>query len=61
VTDLMVVKRFGDPIFPSLTSLGSVKKGPADKPYHSVINGENFHALQLLVFLLIESLRTNRR
>ncbi|MFL5241555.1 MAG: site-specific DNA-methyltransferase [Gemmataceae bacterium] len=51
VTDLMVVKRFGDPIFPSLTSLGSVKKGAADKPYHAVINGENFHALQLFVFL----------
>jgi adenine-specific DNA-methyltransferase len=49
--DLMVVKRFGDPIFPALTSLGSVRCGPEDKPHHAVINGENFHALQLLVYL----------
>ena len=27
--DLMVVKRFGDPIFPALTSLGSIQRGPA--------------------------------
>jgi adenine-specific DNA-methyltransferase len=47
----MVVKRFGDPIFPALTSLGSIERGPADKPYHAVINGENFHALQLFVYL----------
>ena len=51
VKDLAVVKRFGDPIFPALTSLGTVHGGPKDKPYHAVINGENFHALQLLVYL----------
>jgi adenine-specific DNA-methyltransferase len=51
VKDLMVVKRFGDPIFPALTSVGSVQQGPKDKPYHAVINGENFHALQLLAYL----------
>lgn len=49
--ELLVVKRFGDPIFPALTSLGAVRRGPADKPHHAVINGENFHALQLLVYL----------
>jgi adenine-specific DNA-methyltransferase len=49
--ELMVVKRFGDPIFPALTSLGAVRRGPPDKPHHAVINGENFHALQLLVYL----------
>jgi adenine-specific DNA-methyltransferase len=51
VKDLMVVKRFGDPIFPALNSVGSVECGPKDKPYHAVINGENFHALQLLAYL----------
>src|SRR6185436_1735539 len=30
-SDLMVVKRFGDPIFPALTSLGAVRRGPDDK------------------------------
>lgn len=49
--ELLVVKRFGDPIFPALTSLGSIQRGKDDKPYHAVINGENFHALQLLVYL----------
>lgn len=51
VTDLVVVKRFGDPIFPALIPLGSIRRGPADKPHHAVINGENFHALQLFVYL----------
>lgn len=50
VKDLMVVKRFGDPIYPALRSLGSVKRGGA-KPFHAVINGENYHALQLLIYL----------
>ena len=51
IDDLLVVKRFGDPIFPALTALGAVRNGPADKPHHAVINGENFHTLQLLVYL----------
>jgi adenine-specific DNA-methyltransferase len=49
--NLLVVKRFGDPIFPSLTSLGAVRRASPDRPHHAVINGENFHALQLLVYL----------
>ena len=49
--ELMVVRRFGDPIFPALTSLGSLRRGPDTKPHHAVISGENFHALQLLVYL----------
>jgi DNA methylase len=51
LNDLLVVKRFGDPIFPALTALGAVRKGPPEKPHHAVINGENFHTLQLLVYL----------
>lgn len=49
--NLLVVKRFGDPIFPSLTSLGAVRRASPERPHHAVINGENFHALQLLVYL----------
>lgn len=51
IKDLLVVKRFGEPIYPTLTPLGAVERGAA-KPYHAVINGENFHALQLLLYLL---------
>lgn len=49
--ELIVVKQFGEPIFPALTSVGTVHRGPPGKPHHAVINGENFHALQLLVYL----------
>jgi adenine-specific DNA-methyltransferase len=49
--DLLVVKRFGDAIYPALTSIGSIRRGPDDKPHHAVINGENFHALQLFAYL----------
>lgn len=48
--DLLVVKRFHEQIFPGLTQVGEVCRGPADKPAHVVINAENFHALQLLTY-----------
>src|SRR4051794_22689823 len=38
VKELLAVKRFGDPIFPALTSLGALRRGPADRPHHAVIN-----------------------
>ncbi len=47
IADLMVVKRFGDPIFPTISSLGRVDRHKS-RPYHTVINSENYHALQLL-------------
>jgi adenine-specific DNA-methyltransferase len=50
-SSLLVVKRFGEPIYPALTSLGTVQRGPEDKPSHAVINAENYHALQLLLYL----------
>lgn len=49
VEDLVVVAEFRDPIYPGLVSTGKVERG-GDKPFHSVINGENFHALQALLF-----------
>lgn len=48
--DLLALKRFGEPVYPALTPVDSVKRGK-DRPFHSVISGENFHALQLLTFL----------
>lgn len=47
--DLVVVAEFRDPIFPGLVSTGRVERG-GGKPYHAVINAENFHALQTLLF-----------
>ncbi|MEX1005465.1 MAG: DNA methyltransferase [Acidimicrobiia bacterium] len=50
VHDLMVVRRFGEPIYPGLTQVSEVRRGPDDKPAHAVINAENFHALQMLTY-----------
>ncbi|MGO9320336.1 MAG: DNA methyltransferase [Solirubrobacteraceae bacterium] len=50
VNELVVLKRFGDPIYPTLTPVGKVELGQ-DRPHHAVIDGENFHALQLLTFM----------
>ena len=50
VKELMSVKRFGDPIYPTLRPLESIKRG-GDRPFHAVIDGENYHALQLLIYL----------
>jgi adenine-specific DNA-methyltransferase len=47
VDDLVVVAAFNDTIYPGLVSTGKVERGH-DRPYHTVINGENFHALKAL-------------
>src|SRR5439155_2531150 len=49
VDDLVVVAEFRDPIYPGLVTTGKVERGD-DKPFHTVINAENFHALQTLLF-----------
>lgn len=50
IKDLFVVKPFGEAIYPSLTPVDAVERSKT-RPYHAVINGENFHALQLLAYL----------
>lgn len=47
--DLVVIAEFRDPIYPGLVSTGKVERG-GDKPFQTVINAENFHALQTLLF-----------
>jgi adenine-specific DNA-methyltransferase len=49
VADLVVVAEFRDPTYPGLVSTGTVERG-GDKPFHTIINAENFHALQTLLF-----------
>ena len=49
VDDLIVVAEFQDYIYPGLVSTGKVENGD-NKPYHTVINGENYHALKALTF-----------
>ena len=49
VDDLVVIAEFRDPIYPGLMSTGKVERG-GGRPYHTVINAENFHALQVLLY-----------
>jgi len=47
--DLVVVAEFRDTIYPGLISTGNVQQG-GDKPFHTVINGENYHVLKALTY-----------
>lgn len=47
--ELTVVKRYGEAIYPALVPVDSVTKNP-EKPYHAIINADNYHALQLLLY-----------
>ena len=53
---LVATREFGDPIYPGLVSTGSVVRGSGTdgddggKPFHTVINAENYHALEALLF-----------
>jgi adenine-specific DNA-methyltransferase len=49
--DLLVVREFGEPIFPALMPVDAVANGPADAPWHTLIEADNYHALQLLDYL----------
>ena len=47
--ELVVIADFRDPIYPGLRSAGAIRRG-GDKPHHVVINAENFHALEAMLF-----------
>lgn len=47
--DLVLVAEFRDTIYPGLVSTGKVSRG-GDKPWHTVINGENYHVLKALTW-----------
>lgn len=49
LADLVVVAEFRDTIYPGLISTGKVEHG-GEKPYHTVINGENYHVLKALTY-----------
>jgi adenine-specific DNA-methyltransferase len=50
VESLVVIKRFGEPIYPALVPMGKVENG-GNAPYHTLIEADNYHALQLLEYL----------
>ena len=48
--DLVYVADFRDPIYPGLKRSGEPVLRGSDKPFHTVINAENYHALEALLF-----------
>ncbi len=51
IETLVVVAQFGEPIYPSLISVDSVTNAPDSSLWHTLIEADNFHALQLLEYL----------
>ena len=56
VDRLVITREFGDAIYPGLQSTGRIIRGggvegsTGSKPFHAVINAENYHALQALLY-----------
>lgn len=48
-SEVLVEQDFAEPVFPVPTPIGAVRNGPAKAPYHAVIQGENYHAIQALL------------
>ena len=48
---LVAVAQFGEPIFPSLIPMGKVENAPDSQLWHTLIEADNYHALQLLEYL----------
>ena len=51
VADLVTTAELGDPIYPSLQILDEVCNAPGSDLWHTLIEADNYHALQLLEYL----------
>ena len=49
--DLVAVAEFGEPIYPYLKPIDSVCNAPDSELWHTLIEADNYHALQLLEYL----------
>ena len=49
--DLVTVAQFGDPIYPYLKPVDAVCNAPDSDLWHTLIEADNYHALQLLEYL----------
>src|SRR5579862_9811880 len=48
-SSVVVAKAFGEPMYPALVPVDALERAPG-KPWHVLINAENYHALQLLLY-----------
>lgn len=51
ISELVAVAQFGEPIFPMLQPIASVENSPDSNIWHTLIEADNYHALQLLEYL----------
>ncbi len=51
VAELVAVAEFGEPIYPYLKPLDCVSNSPESDLWHTLIEADNYHALQLLEYL----------
>lgn len=51
VSDLVVIAEFGTPIYPYLKPIDSICNAPDNDLWHTLIEADNYHALQLLEYL----------
>ena len=49
--ELVPVAQFGEPIFPMLQPIDSIQNAPDSSLWHTLIEADNYHALQLLEYL----------
>ena len=51
LNDIVVVAAFGDPIYPQLIPMDIAANAPESKLWHTLIEADNFYALQLLEYM----------
>jgi len=51
ISELVPVAEFGQPIYPNLVPIDSICNAPDSSLWHSLIEADNYHALQLLEYL----------
>lgn len=51
LNDLVAVAEFGEPIYPYLKPIDTVCNAPGSDLWHTLIEADNYHALQLLEYL----------
>ena len=51
IDDIIAVAQFGEPIYPYLKPMDSICNAPDSELWHTLIEADNYHALQLLVYL----------
>lgn len=54
MSDIVAVAEFGEPIYPTLKPLDFVENAPDSDLWHTLIEADNYHALQLLEYLYAE-------